>query len=56
MDKEKRVLINFKMLKSQKEELELASKMSGLSMTSIILNGALKEAKQLMRDIERGKR
>lgn len=56
MKKPKKVLMNFKITENNKKELELASQMSGLSMTNIILQGALKEAKKILSDIEKGKR
>ena len=55
MAKAKKVLMNFNLLEEQKKELELAANMSGLSMTNIIINGAIKEAKKILRDIEKGK-
>lgn len=47
--------MNFKITEENKETLELAATMSGLSMTSILVRGAIAEAKRVLKDLEKGK-
>lgn len=50
----KEEVIRFRVSKDDKANIKLASDMSGLSMSNIIINGALKEAKKILREIEKG--
>lgn len=51
----KRNMLRIRVDDNDKETLELASKMSDTPFSEIVRIGAIKEAKKVLRDIERGK-
>ena len=51
--KKKKILMNFKINEEDRNFLKMASNESGLSMTSIVMLGAIKEAKKILKDLKK---